>query len=951
MSVKNIQTKWEAVQKHFFRSMTTANESELFVGIIGIIRVVLAFLMVGAVILFPRNYIYTITTMKPASLKSIVGTNLVIVLAFIVLYLIWTGRLLYLYLRQKDIFQSKGLRNTQIIFDSIFAVGFYILHFQPRSRLYLSLAVLPIILAGRHYKSFKRLLVYLVCFLLGFAGAILVMYVKDPSMFFATSNVFPMPFGAVFYVWFPDAVILTAVAFFTYYYDVQKRDIVENRKILQDISKELVQETQIRQLAILFCKKTTEIISPVKQKNSTLHLYNPQTKMLELIASYPTEFSRAGALDFELGKGIAGIALRDLRSINVPDRMKDKRFIVKKEGRNYKALLVVPLYIGEKLIGTFSIDSDKVDAFDAVDIEQVELLAAWAAVALANALDFANRQKKYQQIQDILFYSQKTLKPQKGIEQLMRDVVHGANILLDAENASVCLFGVVPYALPVGATDMTRSMKQILTDIRLQNELQTYLKSHPDVFLHKYPAAPDRQPFSYHIPLIASQNRAIGVLSITCDPGSITSKEDSQTMWLFATQAARELEMALSLEFRKKIEEVVTGFRSPFTAITLAEQLQSCFQDIGFKRGFVKVHPFLGETAPGCAWFGITGHEAMQIKQNLTSHWKNAAPPKTGVRIVYVPWKEVWAREHFAFDPDSKKSEQGFFIIRFVNRFKQIIFEIILSVSSQVSLSEKNWKNDLKLYVDRIADTIENVRLASRQAFDMAAKEEREWLQNDIHDTLNILHGGPLLIGEAVQNTLKTALPIDHREWNAENGDLQARRQVIQKIENNLTSIIEGTRFAYDNLNQLMTELRQPTLRDRGLREALLELGRVLELDSIMQVDIPQNLEFCLTTEMQYGLYRIGMEAINNAKKHSGILDETVVAEPKIIVTLIKENDTLRYSIEDNGCGFSVEKKNTEITSFGLRQMKRWVKKIHGELELESAINVGTTVTVRLHCS
>jgi len=139
-------------------------------------------------------------------------------------------------------------------------------------------------------------------------------------------------------------------------------------------------------------------------------------------------------------------------------------------------------------------------------------------------------------------------------------------------------------------------------------------------------------------------------------------------------------------------------------------------------------------------------------------------------------------------------------------------------------------------------------------------------------------------------------------------------------------------------------------LRDKGLNEALLELGRALVLDSIMRVDIPPALEGCLTTEIQYGLYRIGVEAINNAQKHSGIQKEAQTGCCKLWVILSMAGDTLRYSVRDNGCGFSSEEKKAEITSFGLRQMKRWAKKIGGELTVESMIGIGTEVIVHLAC-
>ncbi len=180
ISTNIFHSKWETIKNRITQPLASANETHLFLEIIEIIRIAIAFLIISVVILFPESYLYTVGTLAPASWSNISGTNFIIVLAFIGIYMSWTGWLFFLYLNRKEVFLSNRLKNAQIIFDSIFAVGFYILHFQPRSRLYLLLAVIPIILAGRYYTSFKRLLVYCVYLLLVIWTVVSLMHLAHP---------------------------------------------------------------------------------------------------------------------------------------------------------------------------------------------------------------------------------------------------------------------------------------------------------------------------------------------------------------------------------------------------------------------------------------------------------------------------------------------------------------------------------------------------------------------------------------------------------------------------------------------------------------------------------------------------------------------------------------------------------------------------------------------------
>lgn len=86
-----------------------------------------------------------------------------------------------------------------------------------------------------------------------------------------------------------------------------------------------------------------------------------------------------------IGEGIAGYALEQGRPINVPNVSVEPRFVSNGRDSNLKSLLVAPLILGQKRIGTLSVDSERVGAFTEEDERLLMTLATQAAVAIENA--------------------------------------------------------------------------------------------------------------------------------------------------------------------------------------------------------------------------------------------------------------------------------------------------------------------------------------------------------------------------------------------------------------------------------------------------------------------------------------------------------------------------------------------------------------------------------------
>jgi GAF domain-containing protein len=84
-----------------------------------------------------------------------------------------------------------------------------------------------------------------------------------------------------------------------------------------------------------------------------------------------------------VGEGVAGRAVVEKKAIYVSDTRTDPRFV--DSGTAVRSLLVVPMILGETVIGTLSVDSGGIEAFTRDDERLLVMLANQAAIAIENA--------------------------------------------------------------------------------------------------------------------------------------------------------------------------------------------------------------------------------------------------------------------------------------------------------------------------------------------------------------------------------------------------------------------------------------------------------------------------------------------------------------------------------------------------------------------------------------
>jgi len=218
----------------------------------------------------------------------------------------------------------------------------------------------------------------------------------------------------------------------------------------------------------------------------------------------------------------------------------------------------------------------------------------------------------------------------------------------------------------------------------------------------------------------------------------------------------------------------------------------------------------------------------------------------------------------------------------------------------------------------QIGVAVENARLYE-QAQQLAVIEERNRLARDLHDSVMQALYGVTLYAEAAARQLEvgqSTLACDH-----------------------LRDIRDTTEEALREMRLLIFELRPSVLRRDGLALALRA-----RLESVEErVGIKTRLDLAcherLPADTEEGLYRVALQALNNALKHANA--------DRVDVRLALENGLVLLEVADDGIGFDLERAR-EGGGFGLRGMEERAMRLGGKFAIESRPGEGTRIRVEV---
>lgn len=217
------------------------------------------------------------------------------------------------------------------------------------------------------------------------------------------------------------------------------------------------------------------------------------------------------------------------------------------------------------------------------------------------------------------------------------------------------------------------------------------------------------------------------------------------------------------------------------------------------------------------------------------------------------------------------------------------------------------------------AVTINRELQHSRQRLITAREEERRRIRRDLHDGL-----GPSLASLAMQ--------------------LEAAEELIVEDPERATTLVarlaDLAREEITEVRRLVDGLRPPALDQLGLVSALRQraddhnqgghAGGVRPA-MVWSVEAPDDLE-PLPAAVEVAAYRIVVEAVTNAARHSGA--------QACVVSLAREDGALRIRVRDDGVGLVAD----HAPGVGLFSMRERAGEVGGTCTVTSGPQAGTTV-------
>lgn len=219
---------------------------------------------------------------------------------------------------------------------------------------------------------------------------------------------------------------------------------------------------------------------------------------------------------------------------------------------------------------------------------------------------------------------------------------------------------------------------------------------------------------------------------------------------------------------------------------------------------------------------------------------------------------------------------------------------------------------------DQVGVAAENARLY-QQAEQLAILQERERLARDLHDSVT-------------QSLYSANLMVETARRAAQAGDMA-------EVERYLLRLGEVNSGALREMRLLLHQLRPLDLEGEGLVGALQRRLDAVEARTGIEVRLLAEDDLRLPPEVEEALYRIAVEALNNALKHAGAASVTV--------QIRRSGGRVEMVVTDDGHGFHPEEVEGR-GGMGLLTMRQRAERLGGTFEIDSVPGRGTAVRVTL---
>jgi sigma-B regulation protein RsbU (phosphoserine phosphatase) len=169
--------------------------------------------------------------------------------------------------------------------------------------------------------------------------------------------------------------------------------------LLYDVSRELTSILDREELLRRVAQRVKKIVN---YHLFSVMLWNENAQLLESIFGLRYGDAIPTRLRLALHQGITGTSAGERRAIRVADTLNDPRFVQMEEDVIVRSELVVPLLLGDRLIGVLDLESTDPNAFTAEHERMLATLGSYIAIALENARLYEEARETERRLQNDL---------------------------------------------------------------------------------------------------------------------------------------------------------------------------------------------------------------------------------------------------------------------------------------------------------------------------------------------------------------------------------------------------------------------------------------------------------------------------------------------------------------------------------------------------------------------
>ncbi|MGQ9811438.1 MAG: SpoIIE family protein phosphatase, partial [bacterium] len=171
-------------------------------------------------------------------------------------------------------------------------------------------------------------------------------------------------------------------------YQRVKREIKE-RELLYEVSKRISSSLDLNEVMGLILDSLQEV---VRYDAGGIYLVDPDSSQIVAVTTRGYDPEAEKRVELKFGEGIVGWVANNQNPVIVPNVSRDERYLAVRESTQSE--VVVPLMVGDRIVGIINLESDRLDAFTDEHVNLIKTFGSQAAISIERAKLHADQIEK-----------------------------------------------------------------------------------------------------------------------------------------------------------------------------------------------------------------------------------------------------------------------------------------------------------------------------------------------------------------------------------------------------------------------------------------------------------------------------------------------------------------------------------------------------------------------------